>query len=34
VATAQDDDAAQVGDSDDDMAITYFPLVMGDAPSL
>jgi hypothetical protein len=32
---SRDDDAAQVGDSDDDdMAITYFPLVMGDAPSL
>jgi hypothetical protein len=34
MATSRDDDAAQVGDNNDDMAITYFPLVMGDAPSL
>jgi hypothetical protein len=27
VAAAQDDDAAQVGDSGDDMAITSFPAL-------
>jgi hypothetical protein len=27
MATARDDDAAQVGDNDDDMAITAFPAL-------
>jgi hypothetical protein len=27
MATARDDDAAQVGDSDDNMAITAFPAL-------